>query len=230
MKNKNAAAGNPDDDLYRSLSQVTSRETARAQVDALFGGTSVENRKKDRESLEKLFVQTPAAQVQHTNLLAGVKEKKSSKCALASLDAPKCESTGPVGSDWLQKFQNSPLHEEAAALEKQDILHDLKRDARNLAESAETDDFNKEGDHIRISKRALELRLRLAELGGQEKTSGVESIAPHVDAFFEKLAAPDEAQRRYPELLKVAQTPALNLKNRPKNQTPVQAAISGGSA
>ena len=57
------------------------------------------------------------------------------------------------------------------------------------------------------------------------------SLAPRVDAFLEKAAAATmtEAQRRYPELLKVAARPAPALKKRP-SALPVQSGISGGSA
>lgn len=63
------------------------------------------------------------------------------------------------------------------------------------------------------------------------------SITPRVDALFEKLSAPTDAQRRYPELLKVADSgtkKVLNLKPRvttdSSGTSPVRASISGGSA
>ena len=136
MKTKIAYTGNPDEDLYRTLCQHTSRETCRAEADALFEG-AIENRKKDRSSLEKLFIQTPAAQINTPNLL-----KEGS-----ALDEPE-----PV------------------------------------------------------------------------------NLTSNVDAFFEKLSAPDDAQQRYPELLKVAQTPAPNLKKRPDTAIPIRSSLSGGSA
>jgi hypothetical protein len=55
-------------------------------------------------------------------------------------------------------------------------------------------------------------------------------LTANVDAFFEKLSAPDDAQRRYPELLKVAQKPTPNLKPRPDTQAPVRSNLSGGAA
>ena len=137
MKTKIAYTGNPDEDLARALGMHLTRERTRAEADVLFGGSAAEMRKKEQAALNKLFIQTPAAE--------------------------------------------SPTQ------------------AMNM-----------------------------------HKTSSVEepepSIAPHVDAFFEKLAAPDEAQRRYPELRKVAQTPAPDLKPRTKTQLPVRASLSGGSA
>lgn len=76
--------------------------------------------------------------------------------------------------------------------------------------------------------------------GATEKTASA-SPAPHVDAFLEKLANSQttEAQRRYPELLKVAapragtfKVPDTTLK-RPTpgfGENPTQSALSGGSA
>lgn len=75
--------------------------------------------------------------------------------------------------------------------------------------------------------------------GDTEKTA---SVAPAVDDFFEKVAAVDtrtEAQRRYPELLKVAApragsfpTPTLTRKPAAPGigETPVRSGLSGGSA
>jgi hypothetical protein len=70
---------------------------------------------------------------------------------------------------------------------------------------------------------------------GAQKTA---SITPRVDAFFEKLSAPTDAQRRYPELMKVAggagtvKTP--NTKARVTTDrsgpTPTKSDLSGGSA
>jgi hypothetical protein len=63
------------------------------------------------------------------------------------------------------------------------------------------------------------------------------SKTAHVDAFFEALSAPTDAQRRYPELLKVAEcnTPkSLSRKARVATDTtgtaPVRSSLSGGSA
>ena len=63
------------------------------------------------------------------------------------------------------------------------------------------------------------------------------SITPRVDAFFEKLSAPTDAQRRYPELMKVSAAGTVkspNLKPRVTTDTsgpiPTKSALSGGSA
>lgn len=133
---KIAHTGNPEQDLYQTLVQHISRETVRAEADALFQGAA-ENRKKDRGALEKLFIQTPAAQVNTPNLL-----------------------------------------KESSALPEPEPI----------------------------------------------------PLTANIDAFFEKLSAPDEAQQRYPELLKVAQQPAPNLKVRPKTTSAVRSDMSGGSA
>lgn len=63
------------------------------------------------------------------------------------------------------------------------------------------------------------------------------SVTARVDAFFEKLSAPSDAQRRYPELLKVADSDtkkAISLKARgateSSGQTAVRSSLAGGSA
>lgn len=62
------------------------------------------------------------------------------------------------------------------------------------------------------------------------------SVAPHVDAWFEKNAhlLRSEAQNRFPELLKVAAEPKLlasKIRRSPTSgPTPVQSALTGGSA
>jgi len=69
---------------------------------------------------------------------------------------------------------------------------------------------------------------------GEQKTA---SITPRVDAFFEKLSAPTDAQRRYPELMKVSAAGTVkspNIKPRVTTETsgttPTRSALAGGSA
>jgi hypothetical protein len=71
-----------------------------------------------------------------------------------------------------------------------------------------------------------------AGLAPAVKTASAEfSIAPRVDAWFEKNASSllTEAQRRYPELLKAAAIPSPSLK-RGKSTPVVASSLSGGSA
>jgi len=63
------------------------------------------------------------------------------------------------------------------------------------------------------------------------------SVTARVDAFFEKLSAPTDAQSRYPELLKVSAAGTVKVPNlKPRvttdssGATPVRSDISGGSA
>jgi hypothetical protein len=243
MKTKNAAAGNAEDDLYRSLSQHLSRETARAQVDALFGGTSVENRKKDRAALEQLFVQTPAAQIQTPSLLKEayeIKPEDRSSIPKKQFAQPGKEEAGHKGKYPIPDAQHyrtalgfAKMHGDTKAYaaikakgkamgygegkEKKSALASLAAPVRP-AESTPLED----------QAQALLAYLRD---GDKEKTSSAPIIAPSVDAYFEKISAPDEAQQRYPELLKIAQKPAPTLKIRDtKTQNPVRSDLSGGSA
>jgi hypothetical protein len=93
--------------------------------------------------------------------------------------------------------------------------------------------------------RAKEQRL-LGDIFVQ--TPGAETMSPMlaktaaIDAFFEKISAPalTEAQRRYPELLKVAAAPGPGTRPSPtltkrtvtslRGATPTQSSLSGGAA
>jgi hypothetical protein len=228
MKTK-FASGNPEDELYRSLSQHISRETCRAEADALFGGTAAENRKRDRAALERLFVQTPAAQIQSPNLLAEGKEKQSFEIK------PEDRSSIPK-KEYAQPGKKAPEGGGKGKYPIPDAQH-----YRSALGFAKMHGDTKAEAAIRAKGKAMgygdekEKKSALASLASTEPAEQeIELVEPNltanVDAFFEKLSAPDEAQQRYPELLKVAQKPAVNLKPRPKDQDPVRSDLSGGSA
>lgn len=72
---------------------------------------------------------------------------------------------------------------------------------------------------------------------GSNDFSKQSSITPRVDAFFEKLSAPTDAQRRYPELMKVSEVGTRKVPNiKPRvttdtsGPTPTKSDLSGGSA
>lgn len=92
------------------------------------------------------------------------------------------------------------------------------------------------GKHGKLSKK-------IPKLGdGPKKLVKKSSVTYNVDRFFDKLAAENytDAQRRYPELLKVAVAPGLGTRPSPnvtkrcateaKGAQPARSSLSGGSA
>lgn len=321
---KIAFTGNPEEDLYRTLTQHISRETVRAEADAMFEGAA-ENRKKDRSALEKLFIQTPAAQVSPNLLkesavfgagepgviehaavpykhrkdaytgylkekskeketgygkgggvgatvggllggIAGLASTKSLKgaaggaalgaagggavgLALAAADkgniaeAKDILKSGKIDSHLAQRISariedresRKQMHE---AIRHAQTLSEIRRSREDRGSPSEVHHYHHEKEKKPAGK-CTNCGAPAPTSGGKceyckrEEFTKTSSIAPNVDAFFEKLSAamgPDEAQQRYPELLKVAQQPAPNLKVRPKTTGAVRSDMSGGSA
>lgn len=158
------------------------------------------------------------------------------------------------------------LEEQSLQFQQEDMQRRLEDDVRYQQQDTERKAHWQKNDKISLQKRVLALELAKEkagltaqpeaapegeEVGPQEEAAPEQlqeqalpsqvqktaSITPRVDAFFEKLAAPSDAQRRYPELMKVAASGTKkvpNLKPRVTTElsgpTPVRASISGGSA
>ena len=58
---KKQAAGLGEEEMTRLKRVIRTREETRAEADVLFGQTAVDMRKQEREKMEKLFAQMPAA-------------------------------------------------------------------------------------------------------------------------------------------------------------------------
>lgn len=94
----------------------------------------------------------------------------SGRSKLASLCPPS--SCGSEGDSWLSKFEGTPLHEQALALEQQSLEMDIAREQRRLAEAEEEDasravrdeEYRAE-DAVRLKKRILDLELNKLRLG-----------------------------------------------------------------
>lgn len=126
------------------------------------------------------------------------------------------------------------------AEESAQVLHTVVNRASNRAEadvmfgSKAAEERKKAGEKL----RQLFLQAPAAQTGttpshDAQKTA---SVAPNVEAFFDKLAEArlTDAQRRYPELQKVAvgspvKVPGLALK-KPPGAIPARSSLSGGSA
>lgn len=134
------------------------------------------------------------------------------------------------------------MKKEAVANVGEEELARATRTTLTRAEAQAEADALFGGNAAKVRKGNAEYLKRLfkqAPAGQHDTSPNVDmaktaSVAPSVDAFFEKLAEPTEAQRRYPELMKVAKAtmrkvPESSLKD-PPGATPVKSNLSGGSA
>lgn len=157
------------------------------------------------------------------------------------------------------------LEEQSLQMEQEDIQSRIEDQTRYSQQDQERNARWQKRDQLQLQKRvlALELAKEKAGIGEQQEQEGAEvaeemppeheqheeavphdmpqpktaSVTARVDAYFEKLSAPSDAQRRYPELLKVADMDtkkAISLKARTatesSGQTAVRSSLSGGSA
>ena len=211
---KKLATGNlGTEELARVSRMALTRADTRAEADVLFGDTAKKMRAEDRKKLEKLFIQTPAAQTMAPNLQKEAKEM-------------------PHFTD-----QDRPA-------KVKEIYKALKRDNPKMPAEVKARIASRKGKKSPESRKppetggpAYKAPLHYERKGGKYKAS---SVTANVDAFFEKLseASLTDAQRRYPELLKVAyanattKTPSLQ-KRTPTEKTgtdPVRSELAGGSA
>lgn len=158
------------------------------------------------------------------------------------------------------------LEEESLKFQEADMQQRLQSDVQYQQQDAERKAHWQKNDQLQLQKKvlALELAKQKAGIGAapQEQEMAPEeampneeaapvappqepspqpqktaSVSARVDAFFEKKAYLSEAQRRYPELLKVADSGTKKVPNlKPRvttdtsGATPTRAGISGGSA
>lgn len=117
----------------------------------------------------------------------------SGRSKLASLYSSLC---GDDGNSWLSKFEGTPLHEQALALEQQSLELDIAREQRRLAEAEEEDasravrdeEYRAE-DAVRLKKRILDLELNKLKL---EASTGVPAEATEEDVEEEATEEPVE--------------------------------------
>ena len=220
------ATGNPGtEDLARVRRMVRTREDTRAEADVLFGDTAKKMRAEDRAKLEKLFVQTPASQTMAPNL---------QKAAAAYLKMKQAYEIKPEDRPSIAKKDFAQPNKEEAGHKGKYPIPD-RQHAKSALGFAKM-----HGDSAAYAAIRAKVKAKYPDMleGEKEKKS---SVTANLDAFFEKLseASVTDAQRRYPELLKVAYanptTKTPDLKKRVQGtenvgSVPVRSDLSGGSA
>ena len=193
------------------------------------------------------------------------KEKKSSVEMLKLASMLACGPDGH--DSWLTQFEGTSLLPQAIQLEEQALMMDKEEQEQRAEDDiryATQDQARKavwaKRDDINFQKRmlALELAKQKAGMGagGHEAPAQEEQVEPqaqeqqaglpppaemsktsHVDAFFANREYLTDAQKRYPELLKVAEVGTKKVPNlKPRvttdtsGPTPTRSSLSGGSA
>ena len=112
---------------------------------------------------------------------------------------------GPESDSWLDKFKDTPLHEQALALEQQSLELDIAREQRRLADSQkreaerpQEDDEYRQQDAIRLKKRILDLELNKMKLqgAGGAVEEGAPPPAPAAGAPEPVVGAPVEGPEK----------------------------------
>lgn len=221
---KKIAVGNMgEEELERLQRTVLTRDDTRAEADLLFGAPAKDMRNTDRKLLGKLFVQAPAAVTMAPNLQKNASASPFSFMKMAYEIKPADRPSIPK-KDFAQ-----PGKEEAGHKGKYPIPD--RQHAKSALGFAKM-----HGDSAAYAAVRAKIKSKFPDMLSDEKEKE-SSITPHLDAFLEKLSAPTDAQRRYPELMKVSEVGTRkvpNLKPRVTTEangpTPVRADISGGSA
>lgn len=263
---KVAVANAGEEELEQMQRTVLTRNETRAEADLLFGEYAKDMRKTDKGLLEKLFIQAPASVTMAPNLQKEASMKPVELLKLASVLAagPSGDESWIAQFEGTSLLpQAIQLEEQSLQMEQEDIQNRIEEQARYGQQDQERNARWQKRDQLQLQKRvlALELAKEKAGMGAQQEGEEQEaempaepeqheeavpqgmpepktaSVTARVDAFFEKLSAPSDAQRRYPELLKVADMDTkktLGLKPRAatasSGQTAVRSSISGGSA
>ena len=109
--------------------------------------------------------------------------------------------------DWLEKFEGTPMYDQALALEEEKLELDVQDQQQRLSEQQERraksdqrDAVWDAKDAIRLKKRLLELELRKAQLGGGGEEAGAEGeelepeppTSPEAPTATEEEVAPEK--------------------------------------
>jgi hypothetical protein len=208
---------------------------------------------------------TMAPNLQKTASRSGVEMLKLASMLVGGPDGGDSWLKQFEGTDFLP--QAIELEEQALMMDKEEQEQRAEDDIRYATQDQSRKAVWAKRDDINFQKRMLALQLAKHQAGmdsnpqeemhpeGQEappqeppmqEAPPVEAVAQppmeksktsHVDAFFEMLSAPTDAQLRYPELLKVADSGTKKVPNlRPRvttettGPTPIRSDLSGGSA
>ena len=256
-----------EEELERMQRTVLTRDETRAEADVLFGGAAKDMRKADRRLLEKLFVQTPGSLTMAPNLQkeASVKLASMLACGPDGQDGwlAQFEGTNLLQQAIHLEEQSLQCEQEDIQSRIEDQTRYSQQDQERNARWQKRDQvmMQKRVLALELAKEKAGLGAQQEqpapegeepppeemEAAPQEEKAPPPQAAPegqktasvtkNVDAFFEKLSAPTDAQRRYPELLKVADSDtkkAISLKPKATTEisgpTPVRSSLSDGSA
>ena len=249
-------AGTEEYEQFKAMKMT--RDDTRAQADAMFQGDAKKMRKDDNALLAKLFEQAPGAVTMAPNLqkTSSVEMLKLAGFLACGPDGSDNWLTQFENTPFMAKAV--ALEEKSLQMEMQDLQRRQVEDEKYKTEDVERRAHWAERDQIGLEKRmlALELAKSKAGVGGdQEQIEAGQLEEPQaeapqeaasqelpppppmsktssIDTFFKEAAKGDEAQRRYPELLKAA-APAVNLKPRKTTDSsgpgPVRSMQSGGA-
>jgi hypothetical protein len=98
--------------------------------------------------------------------------------------------------DWLEKFQGTPMYDQALALEEQKLKLDIAQQQSRRQERAGRDQLWDARDAICLQKRMLELQLRKQQGGGGDEALGDE--APGEEPVAEPPPGPSDAPTEAP--------------------------------
>jgi hypothetical protein len=131
------------------------------------------------------------------------------KAELQALAAGRSKLASLCGDDesWLDKFEGTPLHEQALVLEQESLENDIAKEQRRLARTEEEDAERLEhdaeyraDDAIRLKKRILDLELNKLRLVASTGEPEVEEEEPVVeDEEVEEEPASEEEEPGEPE-------------------------------
>ncbi len=149
-------------------------------------------------------------------------------------------AVGNVGEEEVARVHRVVMTREETRAQTDDLFENAKK-SREDGRKTVNKLFLQAPASITMAPILQKEKVAAALANDMEKLAQIETIemAPRVLAFFEKKAYLTEAQRRFPELLKVAGTteptvPAL--KKKPASATPIsgptptQSGLSGGAA
>jgi hypothetical protein len=129
--------------------------------DFLLTAYTHETRKKAEFEMVGLLRDIPTLELKKLAAGTPIAELYSKQAFLDSGCAPKCDD-GP--SSWLDKFKDTPLFEEAMALEQEALETEATSIARQAEENAQPRPWEIM-DQIRLKKRLLELKLAKEQAG-----------------------------------------------------------------
>lgn len=224
MKKK---ANSDDESLVRVKAMLVSRQRTVEEINTFFNNAKPA-RAKDVKKMEKLLVQAPAAQVQTPNL---------QKEAAPKTDTDRAKKYGRIGALAASAGTVAAGAKKVMA-EKGLVKANPKASAALLAGTMLTSGaigtaagrLTHRAIHGKATGKSIE-KSAAAMLEAHKNAPAEEVIGKNVTEFFEKKAYLTEAQKRFPELLKVGASetsPQAAPTKKPAGAIPARPLISGG--